>query len=483
LKPHLPAIVLLLPLTLAAGACASSGRGGPAAPGSLTGKLTPCSVPGLEEEVFCGRYEVPEDRAAGAGRKIGLNVVVLPAKTAEKEPDPLVFLAGGGVAPATGYAGFLGRALPDLRQHRDVLLVDQRGTGGSNPLDCELSTDADNAEYRDEVRFREAVRRCRREVESKADLHYYTTPIAMDDLDDVRGWLGYPRLNLYGASYGTTAAMVYLRRHRQHVRSVVLQGVLPLDAPMWLESPRSSQLALEHVFATCARQRACHDAFPQLAEEFGTLMRRLVDAPVAVEVAKADGERVKVVIDAEVLRVFVFRLLYSAERIHDLPLLVHLAHGGDYVPLARRLAEKVDSGIPKGIYLSIVCSEEIPKFEAAALPAAVVGTLTELRVSRDLLACGEWVRGWLPPDHWSAVASDVPVLLMTGSLDHVTPPRYAERVARTLSRARQLVLPNRGHNDVDPCVTGLVEAFVGAGSSVGQSVDLTFALRVEELKD
>jgi pimeloyl-ACP methyl ester carboxylesterase len=469
--------LLLLPLDPAAGR-------GP------TGKLTPCRVPDVEEEVLCGRHEVFENRAAGTGRKIGLNLVVLPATTPDAAPDPLVFLAGGGVVPATRYAGYLSRAYPDLRRRRDILLIDQRGSGGSNALDCDLSTDPANAEYRDEARFREAVRRCRRELERKADLRWYTTPVAMDDLDEVRAWLGYPRLNLLGVSYGTKAAMVYLRQHPERVRSVVLHGVVPINAPMWLEVPRASQVALDEVFAACDRHQGCRGAFPNLAWEFAALLERLAEKPVQVKVRQPEtGQEVEVPIDAEALSGFVFSVLYSAERIQDLPLLIHLAHAGDYQPLARRLASRGESGIAKGVYLSIVCSDEIPQFDAAAVPAATAGTfMGAFRLGREVLACGEWVHGWLPVGYRAPVRSAVPALVMTGALDHVTPPRYGERLARSLANARHVVLPRRGHNDTDPCVARIVQAFVAAGGLEGldtnclaKTRDLSFALRPDEL--
>ena len=477
MNPRAVVAVALLAM-LAKESLAAPGRG-------FTGKLKPCRVPDVEEEVLCGRHEVYENRAAGTGRKIALNIVVLPAKTPDVAPDPLVFLAGGGVVPATRYAGFLSRAFPDLRLRRDILLIDQRGSGASNGLDCELSTDAANAEYRDEARFLEAVRRCRKDLERKADLRYYTTPLAMDDLDEVRGWLGYPRLNLYGASYGTQAAMVFLRQHPERVRSVVLQGVVPLDVPMWIEYPRNSQQALDQAFATCARQQGCHDAFPNLAQEFSALLERLAEKPVKVKVSESE-----IPIDAEILRFFVTSVLYSAERIHDLPLLIHLAHAGDYQPLARKLAFRGGSEIPKGVYLSIVCNEEID-FDAAALPAATAGTfLGAFRLGREVLACKEWPRGWLPKDYRAPVRSNVPALVLTGALDHATPPRYGERLARSLANARHLVLPNRGHNDIDPCVSGMIQAFVTAGdlkdldtSCLAKTEDLSFALRADELAD
>jgi pimeloyl-ACP methyl ester carboxylesterase len=482
-KVFVAALLLLLnPGVLADGAKAL----GP----SVAGKLKPCHVPGVDEEVRCGRYEVYENRAARTGRKIGLNIVVLPAKGPKVAADPLVFLAGGGVAPATRYAGFLSEAYPNLRRQRDVLLVDQRGTGGSNPLDCNLSTDPASPEYRDDGRFLAAVRRCRKELEQKADLRYYTTPIAMDDLDEVRRWLEYPRINLFGVSYGTTAAMVYLRQHPERVRTVALQGVIPLDVPMWLETPRSSQQALDQAFAACARQPGCHGAFPEFENEFSSLLKRLAEKPVSVKVSKLEtGQEVEVTIDDEILRGFVAGVLFSASRIHDLPLLVHLAHQGDYQPLAGRVATKGESGIPKGVYLSIVCSEVIPQFDPGSLPAAAAGTfMGDFRIGREVSACREWVRGWLPPGFWTPVKSKVPVLVMNGALDHLTPPRYGERVAQSLAHARHFVLPLRGHNDTDPCVNGMIEAFMIAGnlarldtSCLAKTEDLSFALQREEL--
>ncbi|HYL05282.1 MAG TPA: alpha/beta fold hydrolase [Thermoanaerobaculia bacterium] len=492
MKPRVLAIVLLLlPLGLATDSGAGMGRAAAAAPGrGPAARLKPCRVPDVDEEVLCGRYEVDENRATRTGRKIGLNIVVLPAKTPDVAPDPLVFLAGGGVAPATRYAGFLNGALAGLRLHRDILLIDQRGSGASNPLECELSTDPANAEYRDEARFLAAVRRCRKQLERRADLRYYTTPVAMDDLDEVRSWLGYPRLDLYGVSYGTQAAMVYLRQHPDRVRSVVLHGVVPFDVPMWLQAPRSIQQALDLAFAACARQQGCHDAFPHLAQEFSTLLRRLAEQPVKVKVGKPEaGQEIEVPIDAEILRIFVVRMLYSAARIHDLPLLIHLAHAGDYQALARRLVPKGESEVPKGVYLSIVCNEEM-HFDAAALPAAAAGTfLGGFRLGREILACREWVRGWLPKDYWVPIRSSVPALILTGALDLAPPPSYGERAARSFTNERHLVLPNRSHNDTDPCVADMEQAFVTAGrlegldtSCLAKTADLSFALRADELE-
>src|SRR5262249_6594956 len=154
-------------------------------------KLAACELPGVAGGGLCGTHQVAEDRSAAQGRALSLRVVVLPATGPEVAPDPLVFLAGGGVAPATRYAAFLAHDYAALRRHRDILLVDQRGTGGSNPLDCDIDTETGSPAYRDEARFTAAVRRCRDELARRADVRLYTTPIAMADLEEVRAWLGY----------------------------------------------------------------------------------------------------------------------------------------------------------------------------------------------------------------------------------------------------------------------------------------------------
>ena len=445
-------------------------------------KLKPCRVPGVDEEVRCGKYDVFENRAAQAGRKISLNIVVLPAKSPNALSDPLVFLAGGGVAPATHYAGFLARSFPTLRRERDILLVDQRGTGGSNALDCDVPTDATSPVWRDQARFLTAVRACRADVSKHADVKYYTTPFAMDDLDEVRAWLGYSRLDLWGASYGTSAAMVYVRQHPDHVRTVALQGVVPIDVPMWLETPHNAEAVLDRVFDACTRNAGCHAAFPRFRSEFHALSERLSKNPVRSE---------NLTIDGDVLRNFAGRMLFGAERVHDLPLLIHLAYNGDYKPIAARIAPAGDSGdaIPKGIYFSIVCSEQVPLFDARAVArAADPSVLYSMRLRRDTEACSEWPRGWLPQAFHSPVRSNVPVLAMNGELDHLTPPRYGKQVVESLSNARHLVLPNRGHNDVDECTNGIIEAFMLAGtlegldtSCLAKSEPLTFATKPDQL--
>ncbi|HET6891686.1 MAG TPA: alpha/beta fold hydrolase [Pyrinomonadaceae bacterium] len=431
----------------------------------LNDKLTKCRLPGLDEEVLCGRFEVYEDRAARKGRKISLHIVVLPAKTDKVAPDPLVYLAGGGVLPATEYVAFFARAFPHLRQHRDILLVDQRGTGESNRLDCDLpSPIKDRLTLFDEVRYLEAIRRCRKELESKADLRFYTTPIAMDDLDEVRQWLGYSRLNLYGMSYGTKAALVYMRQHPKRVRAAALHGAIPLDVSIWSDTAPLAQQALERVFDACAKQEQCRVAFPNLRQEFDSLLKRLSGNPVTVKVESPNGGlQMELTIDDRSVRNFVYGALFSINAIREIPLMIHLAFQEDYRVLAQRLIPR-GRGVPRGIFLSLVCSEGVQQIKPDDVREAANTFFRDFSIRRQLQICKEWTKAWLPKDFWKPVTSNAPVLILSSELDHTTPPRYGDTAVRTLTSGRHLVLPSRSHNDVDPCVTGLIEAFVVSGS-------------------
>ena len=203
-------------------------------------ELKPCQVPDLKGEAKCGTFEVFENRATRTGRKINLNILVLPATGPKRAPDPLFYFAGGPGSAATEDAPGVAPMLAAIREHRDLVFVDQRGTGKSNPLNCQLVDSADPQSYLGSFYPLEATKKCRAELEKRADLTLYTTNIAVDDIDDVRAALGYDQINLYGGSYGTRASMVYMRRHPQHVRAAVLHGISPTNQFMPLHFPQDT---------------------------------------------------------------------------------------------------------------------------------------------------------------------------------------------------------------------------------------------------
>src|SRR6185369_15826427 len=247
-------------------------------PRTVRQRLTPCHVPGLGEEVLCGTLPVWENRAAASGRKIELNLVVLPARSPNPVPDPLVYFEGGPGYAATAEAAGLAEFLGGIRAERDILLVDQRGTGRSHPLNCaQPGSDDDLQGYLRDLFPLDALRACLPKLDGDPTL--YTSDTAADDLDEVRAYLGYERLNLLGGSYGTRAAQVYMRRHPEHVRSAILDGYVPIDARMPLYIARQSQVALDKLFDDCADDPACRAAFPSPRAELQALLARFEKGP------------------------------------------------------------------------------------------------------------------------------------------------------------------------------------------------------------
>jgi pimeloyl-ACP methyl ester carboxylesterase len=267
--------------------------------------LSDCRPEGAAEDVRCGRLTVPEDRAAPGGRRIPLNVVVLPALGPERR-EPLFELAGGPGVASSGSAALYTRELREYRRHRDVVLVDQRGTGGSNALECDLEEKTPLARALREMYPPSYVRACRAQLEKKADLRVYTTSIAARDLDDVRAALGYDRIHVLGISYGTRLAQEYARRYPQRVKSLFLFGVLPPWAPVPLYHATNAQRALDLLLAECAADAACASRHPGLHAQFRELMARLRRQPAAVT---RNGE--SAVLTGDVFAEAVRNLLYT----------------------------------------------------------------------------------------------------------------------------------------------------------------------------
>ncbi|HEX8678738.1 MAG TPA: alpha/beta fold hydrolase, partial [Chthoniobacterales bacterium] len=242
--------------------------------GERPAELSPCTVEGVEGGARCGTYEVFEDREAHSGRRIPLKIVVLPAIGAERQPDPLFIFAGGPGQAATENVRFIARTFAPVRRARDIVLVDQRGTGGSNGLGCDLYGTRVQDQLGDLLPI-EAIRRCAEEWQTRANLRFYTSEIAMADLDEVRDALGYERINIFGTSYGTRTAQVFMRQFPERVRSVIMKGVTPITAPLTVAMARDAQRSLDLLFEDCAADPSCAGAFPKLKDEFGTAWERL----------------------------------------------------------------------------------------------------------------------------------------------------------------------------------------------------------------
>ena len=461
----------LLGLALAAAALPASA----AAP--IDSKLQPCKLSGEEGEVDarCGVYQVWENRAAKSGRKIGLKVVVLPARSATPKPDPVFFLAGGPGQAIVENAGSF--ADPPLRRDRDLVFVNQRGTGEPDRLACELGGhEEDLQSYLGEMFPVAAVKECRERLAKKYDLTLYTTDSAADDFDEVRAWLGYSKINLWGGSYGTRAAQVYARRHPESVRTVVLEGAVPMDETLPITHAAAGQRSLDLLAGWCEKDAACHGKFPEFRREFQSVMDRLRREPVTVQGKHPrTGKPVQVRIAWNVVADGVRWALYSPGSSARLPLMIHQAAAGDFAQLAQASVDSRLSaidGITMGLFFSVTCAEDIPFIDQAQVAARTANTfLGDYRVAQQTAACGVWPRARIAPDHREAVHTDVPVLVVNGERDPVTPPDFGPRVTRAMTRAVRVVVPWGSHGGGDPCIDKIEQDFIEKGS--GEGLDLS----------
>lgn len=468
-----PAFARWLVVLLAAAGCARSApRAAAPVPAGLA--LASCQIPGLARSVRCGRFEVWEDRQARAGRKIALRIVVVPATGPDRAPDPVVSFAGGPGDSVVGEAASAATVYAELNRRRDLVFIDVRGTGESNGLACaQLRTRDGLLGVLDSFLPVEGVWACRRDLEPRAQLALYTTSNAVDDVDDALAALGYDRVNLTGASYGTFAALEYLRRHPARVRVVELLGVVPPDTRSPLYFARDAQQALDQLLAACAADTGCHAAFPDTAGELQRLLAELERQPAQLTLADPrTGHPLRFSLGRNAAAQTVRYMLYRPTTAAMIPLYVHLASQGDL----RRLGEsavawgQLVSSLSDGFFLSVTCTEDVSQFSLDEATRASAGTfLGDFRARAQKAACAEWPRGELPPGFSEPVRSDVPVLLISGERDPVTPAHWAEQAAKTLPHATHVIVPGGAHGfgglKGADCIDQLVTAFIERGSA------------------
>lgn len=456
-----------LALALALGAL--SGCGEARREASPTLALRPCWLPGVDDQARCGTLEVFEDREARKGRTIKLRVAVVPALAASPEPDPVFVLAGGPGQSAISVARAILPVAERLRRSRDLVLVDQRGTGDSHALPCELvNPEAPLADKFKSTIDPATIRGCLDKLD--ADPRLYTTDIAMDDLDEARAALGYATVNLWGTSYGTRAGLVYLRQHPDRVRSAVLDGVAPMSLYLPLSMARDAERAIGLLFAHCSNDPACARAYPDLEPRFRAFLAALADKPLTARVAHPKtGKIEEVTIDRDGFAGALRGLLYAPEVSALVPLVLDQAMRGEVGPFVTAtvgLASGIDETMSVGMFFSVVCSEDAPFFDDAALLRESQGTFVGPGPLRAMVApCALWPRRALPKGYRDPVASDKPVLLLSGELDPVTPPSWAAEAKKTLPNALALDVDGVGHNTTGlGCVRKLMADFIQKGA-------------------
>jgi pimeloyl-ACP methyl ester carboxylesterase len=447
---------------------------------SAIDRLAPCSSQDGPTDAYCGTLTVFEDRQTRRGRTIDLKIVVLPALGNDARPDPLFFLAGGPGQGAARMARQVREVFRRAQATRDIVLVDQRGTGDSNGLECRSDDDSLASINESDLAGLERLKTCLAGYD--ADPRLYTTPVAMDDLDDVRAFLGYETINIYGGSYGTRAGLVYLRQHGQRVRSIVLDGVAPTDMRLPLYFARDAQRALDRLIADCAADAACAAKYPRLAERVRGLFARLEATPPLVRLTHPrTGVAEDVRVEAALVAHLVTGALYSPLISSMVPELLMRAEANDFQGmLAMAMAnDGASENLSAGMQLSVICAEDAPRISAADMDRASAGSVFARHLlSARMKACEFWPKGTVPAGYYEPVQSQVPALVLSGDLDPVTPPSWGEAVTAHLPNARHFTAPATGHGVIATgCGQRLVTAFIERGSAEGLDTSCLASMR------
>lgn len=412
-----------------------------------TSPLRPCRVEGMPNELLCGQVSRPLDPGKPDGILIEVHFVVVPAMARNKQPDPVLLLAGGPGQSAIALAPVVMGRFGRLNNRRDVVFIDQRGTGKSAPLQCRDESELPLAQALDPQLQQERLLQCRAELSKlpHGDTRFYTTTIAMQDFEAVRSSLGAPQWNLVGASYGTRAALEYLRQYPGKVRRTVLDGVAPADMVLPVSFSIDSQAALDASLQACEGLTDCAKHYPRLREEWADLLGSL---PRRVAVSHPlTGLVESFVLTRDMLLRAVRGPLYAPAFAAALPAAIHAASQGRWegvIGLSGTIGSGKNMRLAMGMHFSVICAEDIPRMGASS--AAVGADFSRMDVKLYTQACANWPTGNVPAAFYEIPVAPSPVLLLSGGADPATPPRHAERVQRALdSKAQHIVVPQGGH--------------------------------------
>ena len=422
--------------------------------------------PGIKAR--CGTMLRPENPNDPSSPEIELRIAVVPALNLSPENDPIVPIAGGpGQGSVEFYANYRG-AFETVRRNRDVLLVDQRGTGESARMDCPIDDEA--LLFEGEFALDDTVEFIGECLEGLPhDPRFFTTSVAVTDLEAVREALGYTALNLYGVSYGTRVAQHFARRYPDSTRTVVIDGVVPPQISLGPEIATEGQKAVDKILARCAEDPSCGERFPDIEATFARIVAELRESPVAVSVPHPNTGRAEDVVFGSAELAGAVRLLaYSPTTVALIPLFVHEAGQGNFVPITSQYmmtAIAMTDALALGMHNSVMCTEDLPFLDKAGIDYAGIEAsyMGSFQLEALEAICSIWPTGPIDGDFKVPVATDIPFLLLSGDADPITPPRYAEMAAVDLSNALHLVGKHQGHGQIAVgCTSRLVADFVAS---------------------
>lgn len=410
----------------------------------------------------CAIFRVAENPAESNGRLIDLYVARIKSLSPAPAPDPVVLIAGGpGGSSVEMYLNYA-RAFAGVLDERDILLIDQRGTGRSQPLTC--SSDLSSLEDEPSIEeSQQAALACLAELDG--DPRFYTTSVAVKDLEALRTATGYEQLNLYGVSYGTRVALHYLRRYPTRTRTLILDGIVPPTLALGPGIAINAQATLDSIFDRCASNANCNAAFPTLKTDFTALGNRLRASPPKVPYADpTTGAPSELKLQYGTLAVVARLLSYAPETASLIPFTLQQAANGNYASLtsqAVNILQSLSSTLSYGMHNAVMCTEDAPFIGAIDTNALEQTYLGASQAESIVAICELWPKGVMDKDIKEPLTSDAPVLLLSGEFDPITPPSYGEEVAAGLSNSHHFVAPGQGHGVIARgCIPRLAALFI-----------------------
>lgn len=431
--------------------------------GAAAPSFTSCRLKHIDVPVRCAQFAVPSDHSVATSARIQVHVAIVPSLARRPEPDPVYFFAGGP-GQAASDLGALVTALSDLRKKREVILVDQRGTGRSKTLTCDLGDDGQKDAVATALKANDADvqqqwQRCIATL--KGDAAHHRTDDYIDDLEAVRRALGHARINVWGGSYGSRVALRYMKRYPAVIRSVVLDGVAPTSLRLPDDALASSDAALRETLAACAASVGCNEAYPDALGSYDRLLASLRSTPRDITLAHpATGRPITIRLTDRTVMALVWPLLYQPQGARLLPALIGEASRGNVAPLIATLTAggAADAEIAVAMRFAVMCAEDM--LGRSAAPSARFQSLSELFYG----FCKHFPAGKVAPEFFEPTTSTIPTLLLSGSLDPVTPPAQAALAARSLGQSKHVVVEGVGHiASALPCPRRMIAKFVDAG--------------------
>lgn len=421
----------------------------------------------------CGTYYVYENRKKRTGRILPLKVIVAPAVSGHSN-GPLFFFAGGPSEAVTDYAVFV--PFTGENANNDVVMVDQRGTGEGNSLDCKWWSAGDSLQKYFQA-WTDQLLACKSNLEKTRDLSQYSTATFLQDVDKVRAALGYDKIIVRGGSYGSRAAIAYMKLFGPHVRMAVLSGLAPFENRLDLYTPRDTQTALEALFSDCAADPKCNAAYPHPAEDLADVRKRLLQRP-AVVVAKhpSTGVIENITLSERWFSRLLASRLAELSAARKIPWLLQRARAGDFSDLVQERLSDAADGKGRALRAAVLCTEDISRIGLAELERETTGVLSDLGMYDSMYLCGSWPKTHLPARYFEPFTSEVPTLIISGDRDSLTAPRWGEVTRKSLPNSLHVIVPRAHSYRPDPCTISIVKQFYASGEVDGLNTSCVSAM-------